>query len=126
MPEQKQYLISNTKYELLKKFVTLILPGFATLYAAVAAAWGWPNTDAVLATLVALAAFGGVLLKFAENSYDNSDAKYDGAMAVTGYDPDTGIPDLELTMFPSSDAATLVAKDTIKIKSVTDVVPPKI
>lgn len=121
VPENEDYLISNELYAFLNKIVTILLPAIAALYASLAQVWDWPNAEGVLATCAALAVFGGILLKFAEKSYDKSDSKYDGSLAVTGIDPDTGHPDLQLTV--TVDPATLVGKNTLKLKSVTNELP---
>jgi len=115
---EQDYLISNKQYDLLKRTVTIGLPGVATLYAALAALWNWSNTDAVLGTLVAITTFGGVVMRFATNSYDNSDGKYDGQLVTTGYDPDTGIPNLQLDI--SGDPNELVAKSEIVLRSIDE------
>lgn len=112
----RDYLISNNAYDLLKRVVTIILPGLGALYAALAVAWDWSNTDAVLATLAAFAVFGGVLMKFSDNSYKNSEGKYDGVLAIVGHDPDTGIPNLQLTV--SASMEEVASKDSILLKSV--------
>jgi hypothetical protein len=116
--ELQDHLISNNTYDFIKKVVTLGLPAFATFYAALGAAWGdsIPNPEAVVATCAALATFLGVLLAISTNSWNNSETKYDGTLAITGIDVDTGIPDLELRI--TKDPTTLVDKTTILFKSV--------
>lgn len=113
---EQDYLISNKTYDLLNKVVTLVLPGLATLYAALAVAWDLPNAEAVVATLAALAVFGGVLLKVANNSWEQSEAKFDGELITAGNDPDTGIPNLALNI--STDPRELAGKDVVLLKSV--------
>jgi len=114
--EDRDYLISNKTYNLLKKVVTLVLPAAATLYAALAAVWELPNPEAVVATFAAVATFCGVLLNVSGSSWDNSDSKYDGELITTGEDPDTGLPNLQLVV--STDPNILAEKRTVRLKSI--------
>ena len=115
---EQDHLISNKSYDLLKRVVTIILPGLATLYAALAAVWGFSNSEAVVATFAAVATFGGVLLNFSTRSWNESDAKYDGELITVGNDPDTGLPDLQLNV--TSDVNTLTEKRTIRLRSIDE------
>lgn len=115
---EQDYLLSNKHYDLLKRIVTIILPGVATLYVTVSALWGLPNPEAVAGTLAAVATFGGVVMRFGSNSYDASEGKYDGRLVTTGYDPDTGIPSLELNI--SGDPRELVNKSEVVLRSVDE------
>lgn len=115
---EQDYLVSNKTYDLLKKIVTLGLPATATLYAALAAVWGLPNPEAVVATFAALTTFGGVVLTISTKSYDNSDAKYDGELITAGNDPDTGLPNLQLKV--TTDPAELADKQTVLLKSIDE------
>jgi hypothetical protein len=112
------HLLSNKTYDFLKKVVTLMLPALATLYASLAIVWGLPNSEAVVATLAALATFGGVLLRVSTTSWDNSDGKYDGELITVGYDVDTGLPDLQLNV--TSDVHNLNKKRTIRLRSIDE------
>lgn len=114
----QDYLISNKHYDLLKRVVTIILPGLATLYAALSIIWGWPNTEAVVGTLAAVTTFGGVLMRFSTKSYESSDDRYDGELITTGYDPDTGIPSLSLNI--TGDPNQLIEKSEIVLRSVDE------
>jgi hypothetical protein len=114
-PEQ-DHLISNEKYDLLKKVVTLVLPGLATLYLALAGLWDLSNPEAVAGTLAALATFGGVLLKFSEKSWNASDTKFDGELITVGNDPDTGLPNLQLNV--STNPEELAARNSVLLRSI--------
>jgi hypothetical protein len=114
----QDHLISNSTYNFLKRVVTVVLPATATLYAALAAVWGLPNPEAVVATLAALATFGGVLLNVSTTSWNNSDAKYDGELITVGNDPDTGLPELQLNI--TSDVDALATKRTIRLKAIDE------
>jgi len=113
---EQDYLISNKTYDLLNRFVTLVLPATATLYAALGAIWGLPNPEAVVATFAAVATFGGVLIRFSNKSWNESDAKFDGELVASGTDPDTGLPNLQLTV--TTDPNELADMDTILLKSI--------
>jgi Putative phage holin Dp-1 len=115
---EQDHLISNSTYDLLKRFVTLVLPGLATLYAALAAIWGLPNPEAVVATFAALATFGGVLINFSTKSWNESNAKYDGELITVGYDEDSGLPNLQLNV--TSDVNELIKKPTIRLRSIDE------
>lgn len=115
---EQDHLLSNSTYDWLKRFVTMVLPGLATLYAALAALWDLPNAEAVVGTFAAVAAFGGVLLNFSTRSWNESDAKYDGELITVGNDPDTGLPDLQLNI--TSDVNALSEKRTVRLRSVDE------
>ena len=76
-------MLSDATYELVKKFVQLGLPAFATLYFTLSNLWGWPYAEQVMGTTAAIATFLGVLLGFSTRAYYNSDARYDGIMDIT-------------------------------------------
>ena len=110
-------LFSDATYSRLKAIIILGFPATSTLFAAIAALIDFdPNTTAiVLGILAAVATFLGVILTIAQGRYDISDAKFDGEVAVTGTDPVTGNPNLQLTV--TTDPNDLVNKDVVKLKS---------
>lgn len=112
---EQDYLISNKTYDVLTRVVQLVLPALAVLYVSLADLWDLPNALAVAGTLAALATFGGVLLKFADNSWNNSEGKFDGEVVIGNADPDTGNPDVQLTI--TGDPNDLPAKDVVRLKS---------
>lgn len=61
--------MSNKVYDTLVWFAQVILPGLGTLYAALAAAWGLPYAEPILATIVALDTFLGGVLKYSNAQY---------------------------------------------------------
>lgn len=65
----KNIKMSNKVYDILVLFAQVILPGLGTLYAALAAAWGLPYTEPILATVVALDTFLGSVLKYFNVQY---------------------------------------------------------
>lgn len=59
-----QYIISDKAYKLIKWAVLIVLPAAATLFSALAAAWGMDAglAQAVVTTITAISAFGGTVL----------------------------------------------------------------
>ena len=58
------YIISDRTYKVVKWAVLIVLPAVATLFSALAAAWGMDAglAQAIVTTLTALATFGGTVL----------------------------------------------------------------
>lgn len=52
-----QYLLPNRVYDLIKKFVTVVLPAASVLYVALAGIWGWPYADEISRTIAAVYTF---------------------------------------------------------------------
>lgn len=61
--------MSNKVYDILKYVAMIVLPAIATLYAALAAAWGWGNAEQIVATITAIDTFLGALLQISSNKY---------------------------------------------------------
>lgn len=115
---RQDHLISNRTYDNLKRIVTVVLPAFATFYAAIAVVWGLPGSEEVVATCAAFATFCGVLLNVSTKSWNNSESKYDGKMSIVGFDEDTGNPDLSLTI--TTDPVELFNKRTIRLRATNE------
>lgn len=56
------FLIKNSTYDFLKALATIILPAIATLYATIAAIWGFGFSNEVNATIEAIICFINALL----------------------------------------------------------------
>lgn len=84
---QKDHLLTNAQYDLLKKIVQLGLPAAGALYAGLAQIWGFPYGEQVVGSLALITVFGGVLLGFSSRSYDKSETKYDGEVVVDRSNP---------------------------------------
>lgn len=97
----QDHLLSNKTYDLLKTFALVVLPALGVLYAGVAAIWGLPSAEQVLATLVVVDTFLGVLIKIGDRSYNNSDAKYVGTINVIDA-PDRKVFSLDLDGDPEA------------------------
>ncbi|PYS67705.1 MAG: hypothetical protein DMF69_22280 [Acidobacteria bacterium] len=63
----------NSKlYDKLKFVAQIFLPALGTLYVALAGIWGFPNTEAVVGTIVAIDTFLGVVLQISSTQYSNN------------------------------------------------------
>lgn len=113
---EQDHLISNNTYNVLKQVVAIVLPALATLYFTMAQIWDWHNEEDVMATITAIATFLGVFLKISTNSWNNSEAKYDGELAITGNDEETGVEDIKLTI--NREPQELANKRTVRLRSV--------
>ena len=61
-------ILQNKTYDILKLIALLILP-FSELVAALSHIWGWEHGAAITATLVALDAFLGAVVKICSDAY---------------------------------------------------------
>lgn len=75
-------IIKGKAYDIIRWIAQIILPAIGTFYFTVAQIWGLPATEQVVGTLVASAAFLGVLVGLSKAAYDRSDAKYDGDLNI--------------------------------------------
>lgn len=84
--------MSNKLYDILKKFVQLVLPAAGTLYFTLASVWGLPAAEQVVATLAAIATFLGVVLQLSSNQFNkvNDITGSTGDMVITRK-PDGGL-----------------------------------
>lgn len=61
--------MSNSTYDKLKFFTTLILPALGTLYFALSQIWGLPYGEQVVGTVTAVVTFLSVCLKISTANY---------------------------------------------------------
>lgn len=115
----QDHLLSSSTYDKLKPVVQIVLPAIATLYFTLAQVWDFPNPEGVVASITAITTFLGVVLGLSSKSFNNSEAKYDGSLDVTGFDEDTGRPNLALTL--KKDPSELMPADvkTVRLKAPT-------
>lgn len=101
MDNEKTPMLTNRTYDFLKRVVELGLPALGTFYFALAQIWGLSYGEQVVGTIAALATLGGVLLVFADRSYNKSAFKYDGVAFLStdsednqylAFDLDSSIP----------------------------------
>lgn len=64
-------VLNNTAYDIAKQAAMVWLPGAATLYAALAVFWGFPEPEKVVGSITAIDAFLGVILGISTASYNN-------------------------------------------------------
>lgn len=60
-------------YNYIKWFVQIALPAAATLYFALGNVWGFPNVEAVVASITAITTFLGITLGISSHNYNKSD-----------------------------------------------------
>ena len=103
MAKDKDYLLKNRVYDILKKFTTLVLPAAGALYFGLAAIWNLPAAEQVVGTCAVVGTFLGVIIKIGDNSYNASDDRFDGEINVVDkknggelYDMQLKIPAEEL------------------------------
>lgn len=121
-PEQTEaprQILNNTMYDLLKKFITMVLPAFGTFYVTMAQLWSLPNAEGVAATCLAVGTFLGVLLNLSGHRYETSGAKYDGVINVV--EDEDGVLQAGIDLKNYVDPAAIVQQDTavFKIKNHT-------
>lgn len=78
----KSSALSNDTYDLLKNIVLVWLPGFGALYFGLSELWNLPYALQVVGTTTLLSTFLGLGLKKSSNTYNHSDAKFDGDLVV--------------------------------------------
>lgn len=89
-------LLSDGAYNKIKWTAQYFLPAVGTLYFALATIWGLPAAEQVLGTVTALDIFLGAILGLSKKSYEQSDAKYDGALIVDTRDDTKDVYRLEV------------------------------
>ena len=75
-------ILPTRAYNIIKWLVQIVLPASATLYAGLASFWGFPRVTEVVGTITLVTTFLGVVLGLSARSYNNSDARFDGALVV--------------------------------------------
>ena len=107
-------VLSDWVYDLLKRFVTLILPAFGTFYVTIAPIWNFPNPEAVVSTTLAVATFLGVVLNISGRTYEKSDEKYDGVIDV--HEDEDGVKRAALILKDYENPADVVAQKEVRFK----------
>ena len=109
-------VLSNRSYDILKDVVTMVLPGLATFYFALAGIWHLPYAEQVVATITAVGTVLGIFVKFASKRYANLPVEYDGELiAVKLEDNPT---DLLLSLDSHEQAEQIRQKDEVTFKVV--------
>lgn len=119
MPESshalRKPLLGDSSYNMLKQSTTVILPAVGALYFALAQIWHLPKAEEVIGSIAALNTFLGVLLGVSTRSYNKSDTKYDGVIAVKEGE-EKKVFSIELNDEPE----TLEKKDEVKFRVDSD------
>lgn len=90
--------LNSKTYDRLK-FVALVgLPALAVLYSGLGELWGLPLTDQVVGTIILVDTFLGALLQISSNRFNKNPANFDGYLDANGVHPDTGLPNLKMTI----------------------------
>lgn len=108
-------LLSDAAYSAVKHAAAVGLPAAATLYAALASVWHFPDTEQVIATIAAVNVFLGAFMVISQGSYNASGVQYDGELHVLRNDD--GSPNLLLAAdTPEQMDALATSKDvTLKV-----------
>jgi len=61
--------MSNKTYDIIKWLAQLVLPAVGTLYAALSGIWGFPFSEEVVGTILAVDTFLGALLGISSANY---------------------------------------------------------
>ena len=64
--------LKDSVYDILKWVVVIVLPAVATLYAALAAVWGWPYSEQIVTTINAVDTFLGAVLCVSTANYNKA------------------------------------------------------
>ena len=64
--------MNNKVYDVLKWFVMIVLPAFATFYGGLAETWGLPFAEQIPTTVTMLNTFLGASLMFSTHQYNKS------------------------------------------------------
>ena len=75
-------ILRDPWYSRIKWFALTVLPAFSALYFSLSPALGLPATEAVMGVCAALGVFIGTILGFSTKRYNNSGAKYSGAINI--------------------------------------------
>src|SRR4051812_16416668 len=107
-------MLTGKLYDVLKLIAMVVLPALATLYLGLGNLWNWPSTDEVDASIVLLNTFLGALLQLNARSYYKDDSNYDGFLSSNSNDPDTGLPNLKMTITKLPDE--ILSENVIRLK----------
>lgn len=111
--------LSNAMYDKLKWTAQYLLPALGTLYFALSTTWGLPYGAEVVGTITAVDLFLAGILGLSKKGYENSDAKYDGAVVVDESDDLKDVYSIEL----DEDPGLLKNKKEISLKIETNQLP---
>lgn len=111
-------MIKNNKaYDILKFVALIALPGLNTFWVGFGELWDLNNVAQIAGTIALVDTLLGTLLGVSSIQYRKKPLDYDGKLGISGFDPDTGIPNLQLTV--TKDPNEIAEKDhaILKIES---------
>lgn len=100
-PPEARTLFSNKVYDGLKWVSFVLLPALGAAYFALSQLLGLPFGVEVVGVLAILDTLLGTLLRKSTQQYENSDAKYDGAVVIAA-NAETGNSDLNVSLNPQA------------------------
>lgn len=100
-PPQAGTLLSNKAYDALKWVSFVLLPALGAAYFALSQLLGLPYGVEVVGVLAILDTLLGTVLRKSTQQYENSDAKYDGAVVISP-NPESGNSDLNVSLNPQA------------------------
>lgn len=108
------FALPTNLYDAAKDTALIYLPALGALYYTLAAVWGLPAADEVLATIIAVDTFLGVILKISTVSYNNSAKSKDGTLIIDQSNPtkDSYLLDVTTPLEEVADAKTITLKVT--------------
>lgn len=106
----KMKLLSDRKYNFLKKMAIIILPLLGSLYFGLAQIWKFPHQEEISGTIVVLNTFVGAVVLAAKKVNEVSGAKYDGNLSIEEHEDEST---LRLTQV---DAKALDTKSEVVFK----------
>lgn len=107
-------LLKNKVYDSLKWITLIVIPASNALYLGLAQLWNWGNAAEVAGSIALVDTFLGAVLQLSSRTYNNSEQAVDGYLGATGVDPDTGHPNLALTV--TTDPKQLLEGKTARLK----------
>jgi hypothetical protein len=110
-------LLSDRRYNALKKSATIILPAVAALYIALAQIWHFPKVQEVVGSITALNTFIGLTIHVSKKSYYANASQYVGEINIQpSADGTKKVFSLELSEEPE----TIETKDEVTFRVNTD------
>ena len=94
--KQTTLLLSDKQYNVFKYIAQIFLPAAGALYFGLAGIWDLPNAEQIVGTITTFDIFLGAILLLSSKQYDNSDAKYDGALVIDSSDPEKDLYSFEV------------------------------
>jgi len=79
-------LLSDRKYNFLKKMAIIILPLLGSLYFGLAQIWKFPHQEEISGTIVVLNTFVGAVVLAAKKVNEVTGAKYDGTLFIEEFE----------------------------------------